>query len=99
MPRRFKQRQMESVLHHPYLYMADQGRRKKTLVDTGEMNPIQSQERENAIGGKIFTFEQGLEKHGLTPLDIDVVIHNCVSKYRSRITVCECINPTSLSAD
>lgn len=45
------------------------------LVDTGEMNPIQSPEREKAIGGKIHTFEEGLQKHGLTPEDIDYVIH------------------------
>ena len=45
------------------------------LVDTGEMNPIQSKEREDAIGGKIYTFEEGLAKHGLTPADIDIVIH------------------------
>lgn len=51
------------------------GGEKNILVDTGEMNPIQSRERENAIGGNIYTFEQGLEKHSLTPLDIDIVIH------------------------
>jgi N-acyl homoserine lactone hydrolase len=45
------------------------------LVDTGEMSPIQSQDREKAIGGKIYTFEQGLEAHGLVPSDIDIVIH------------------------
>lgn len=51
------------------------GDEKKILVDTGEMNPIRSADRENAIGGKIYTFEQGLEKHGLQPGDIDIVIH------------------------
>ncbi len=45
------------------------------LVDTGEMHPIQSKDREAAINGKIYTFEQGLERHGLTPGDIDIVIH------------------------
>lgn len=45
------------------------------LVDTGEMNPIRSADREAAIGGKIYTFEEGLEKHGLTPADINMVIH------------------------
>ncbi len=45
------------------------------LVDTGEMSPIQSEEREKAIGGKIHTFEEGLSQWGLTPADIDVVIH------------------------
>lgn len=48
---------------------------KKILVDTGEMAPIQSQEREKAIGGKIYTFEEGLALWGLTPADIDIVIH------------------------
>lgn len=45
------------------------------LVDTGEMNPIQSTEREKNIGGRIYTFESGLAKWGLRPEDIDVVIH------------------------
>ena len=48
---------------------------KNILVDTGEMNPIQSEEREAAINGKIHTFEQGLALHGLLPSDIDIVIH------------------------
>ncbi len=52
-----------------------QGGEQNILVDTGEMNPIQSPDREAAIGGKIFTFEQGLEKYDLTPNDIDIVIH------------------------
>ncbi len=45
------------------------------LVDTGEMSPIQSQDREKDLGGPIYTFEQGLEKVGLKPGDIDAVIH------------------------
>jgi N-acyl homoserine lactone hydrolase len=52
-----------------------EGGDKKILVDTGEMRPIQSAEREAAIGGKIHTFEQGLALYGLTPADIDIVIH------------------------
>ncbi len=51
------------------------GGEKNILVDTGEMTPIQSKEREAAINGKIYTFEQGLDRHGLAPLDIDIVIH------------------------
>lgn len=39
------------------------------------MSPIQSEEREKAIGGKIYTFEQGLGLYDLTPEDIDMVIH------------------------
>jgi N-acyl homoserine lactone hydrolase len=45
------------------------------LVDTGEMSPIISEERENAIGGKIYTFEKGLARWGLTPEKIDIIIH------------------------
>ena len=48
---------------------------KKILVDPGEMRPIQSAEREAAIGGKIYTFEEGLALYGLKPEDIDIVIH------------------------
>lgn len=48
---------------------------KTILVDTGEMSPIQSEDREKAIGGPIYTFEDGLAKWGLTPADIDVVLH------------------------
>lgn len=48
---------------------------KKILIDTGEMHPVQSEDREKAIGGKIYTFEDGLAQHGLTGKDIDVVIH------------------------
>jgi N-acyl homoserine lactone hydrolase len=52
-----------------------EGGDRKILVDTGEMSPIQSEDRERAIGGKIYTFEQGLSQWGLSPEDIDVVIH------------------------
>lgn len=45
------------------------------LVDTGEMSPVQSPERENAIGGRIYTFEEGLACWGLVPEEIDIVIH------------------------
>lgn len=52
-----------------------EGGDRKILVDTGEMHPIQSPDREAAIGGKIYTFEQGLARWDLTPEAIDVVIH------------------------
>jgi len=52
-----------------------EGGNKKILVDTGEMRPIVSPDRERALGGKIYTFEEGLAKWKLTPEDIDVVIH------------------------
>ncbi len=52
-----------------------EGGDKKILVDTGEMSPIQSEDREKKIGGKIYTFEEGLAKWGLKPEDIDIVIH------------------------
>ncbi len=45
------------------------------LIDTGLLGVIQSEDRENAIGGKIHTFEQGLEIWGLKPADIDLVLH------------------------
>ncbi|MEW6066804.1 MAG: N-acyl homoserine lactonase family protein [Nitrospirota bacterium] len=52
-----------------------EGGDKKILIDTGEMSPIQSESREKAIGGKIYKFEEGLSKWGLSPEDIDIVIH------------------------
>jgi len=52
-----------------------EGGDKKIIVDTGEMNPVQSESREKAIGGKIYTFEEGLARWNLTPGDIDIVIH------------------------
>ncbi len=52
-----------------------EGGDKTILVDTGELNPIQSEDRQNRIGGKIYTFEDGLAKWGLTAKDIDIVIH------------------------
>lgn len=52
-----------------------EGGDQKILVDTGEMRPIQSEERERAIGGKIYTFEEGLARWGLTPDAVDIVIH------------------------
>ena len=52
-----------------------EGGDQKILVDTGERNPIQSEAREKAIGGKIHTFESGLAKWNLRPEEIDIVIH------------------------
>jgi N-acyl homoserine lactone hydrolase len=52
-----------------------EGGDQKILVDTGEMQPIQSEDREKSIGGKIYTFEEGLLNFGLKPEDIDIVIH------------------------
>ncbi len=52
-----------------------EGGDRKILVDTGEMSPIRSEEREKNIGGKIHTFEEGLSLWGLIPEDIDIVIH------------------------
>ncbi|MFO7714353.1 N-acyl homoserine lactonase family protein [Desulfosarcina sp.] len=45
------------------------------IVDTGEMHPVQSEDREQAIGGRIYTFEAGLARHNLNPERIDKVIH------------------------
>ena len=52
-----------------------EGGHKNILVDTGEMHPIQSENREASINGKIYTFEEGLAKWSLKPEDIDIVIH------------------------
>ncbi|MDD6181508.1 MAG: N-acyl homoserine lactonase family protein [Desulfovibrionaceae bacterium] len=52
-----------------------EGGDKKILVDTGEMNPIVSPDREQALGGHIHTFEEGLAQFGLKPEDIDIVLH------------------------
>ena len=70
-----------------------EGSNKKVLVDTGEMQPIQSEEREKSIGGKIYTFEEGLARWNLSPEDIDIVIHthlhndHCENDYK-------CVNAT-----
>ncbi len=48
---------------------------KNILVDTGEMSPIQSEDRQKAINAKIHTFETGLAEYDLKPSDIDIVIH------------------------
>ena len=52
-----------------------EGGEKKILVDTGEMSPIKSKERQTAINGRIYTFEEGLARWDLTPEAIDIVIH------------------------
>lgn len=52
-----------------------EGGDKKILVDTGELSPIISKDREKSIGGKIYTFEEGLARYGLKPEEIDIVIH------------------------
>ncbi len=52
-----------------------EGGDQNILVDTGELSPIQSSDREAAIGGKIHTFESGLAQWGLTPGDIDIIVH------------------------
>ncbi len=52
-----------------------EGGDRNIIVDTGEMSPIQSEDREQSIGGKIYTFEEGLSKWDLSPEAIDMVIH------------------------
>lgn len=52
-----------------------EGGDKRILVDTGELMPVRSADREQAIGGSIYTFEEGLARFGLTPEGIDIVIH------------------------
>lgn len=70
-----------------------EGGDKTILVDTGEMRPIISEDREKAIGGHIQTFEEGLAKFGLKPEDVDVILHthlhndHCENDYK-------CVNAT-----
>jgi len=52
-----------------------EGGDRTVLVDTGEMAPVISEDREDRIGGKIFTFEEGLGRWDLEPGDVDTVIH------------------------
>jgi glyoxylase-like metal-dependent hydrolase (beta-lactamase superfamily II) len=52
-----------------------EGGSKSILIDTGEFMPLKSKEREEALGARINSFEEGLSKYGLTPEDIDIVIH------------------------
>ncbi len=52
-----------------------EGADANVLVDTGEMHPIQSADRQQAIGGGIYTFEEGLARFNLKPEEIDIVIH------------------------
>lgn len=52
-----------------------EGSDKIILIDTGLLEVIQSEFRESAIGGKIYKFEEGLAKWGLSPKDIEIVIH------------------------
>jgi glyoxylase-like metal-dependent hydrolase (beta-lactamase superfamily II) len=52
-----------------------EGGDRTILVDTGEMHPVRSEDRERAIGGKIYTFEEGLARFDLVPERIDTVIH------------------------
>ncbi|MDY7038788.1 MAG: N-acyl homoserine lactonase family protein [Thermodesulfobacteriota bacterium] len=67
-----------------------EGGDRKVIIDTGEMSPIQSEDREKNIGGKIYTFEEGLARWNLTPGDIDVVIHthlhndHCENDYKCK---------------
>ncbi|MCI4626034.1 MAG: N-acyl homoserine lactonase family protein [Candidatus Magnetoovum sp. WYHC-5] len=52
-----------------------EGNGYKILVDTGEMAPLRNQSREAALGGKIYTFEDGLLKWGVRPTDIQMILH------------------------
>ena len=52
-----------------------EGGESTVLVDTGEMAPVRSEDREKRIGGKIHTFEEGLARWNLEPGDVDVVLH------------------------
>jgi N-acyl homoserine lactone hydrolase len=68
-----------------------EGGDKTILVDTGEWSPIQSPDRESAIGGKIHTFETGLAQWGLAPADIDIVVHTHLHNDHCE-NDCKCVN-------
>lgn len=65
-----------------------EGGDKKILVDTGEMTPMQTPERERRLGAPVLNFDQALGKFNLTPEDIDIVVHthlhrdHCENDYR-----------------
>ncbi len=65
----------EVEYHIPVYGWLLEGADKVILVDTGYLGPVITEAREKAIGGKIYTFEEALAKWGLTPKDIDIVIH------------------------
>ncbi|MGV7247233.1 hypothetical protein ACRXB1_37410, partial [Caballeronia sp. M23-90] len=44
------------------------------VEENGQIEVL-TEDRETAIGGKIYTFEEGLGRFDLTPGDIDMVIH------------------------
>ncbi len=52
-----------------------EGGKRSILVDSGEMSPIRSADREQAIGGPIQTLEEALARFGLAPKDIDLLVH------------------------
>ncbi|MFP4036972.1 MAG: N-acyl homoserine lactonase family protein [Desulfobacteraceae bacterium] len=52
-----------------------EGGDRTILVDTGEMSPVRSEDREARIGGPIHTFEEGLGRWNIRPEDVDLVIH------------------------
>ncbi|HEM55140.1 MAG TPA: N-acyl homoserine lactonase family protein [Thermodesulfobium narugense] len=52
-----------------------EGSNKNILIDTGEFMPLKSKDRVDALGAKIYSFEEWLSKYNLTPEDIDIVIH------------------------
>lgn len=70
-----------------------EGRGPKILVDTGEMGPIISEDRESRIGGKIHTFEDALAQFELTPEQIDIVIHTHLHNDHCE-NDCKCTNAT-----
>lgn len=65
-----------------------EGGDKKILVDTGEMHPLQGEERTKKLGAPVLTIDEGLARFGLTPEDFDIVIHthlhrdHCENDYR-----------------
>ena len=63
-----------------------EGGDQQILVDTGEWSPIQSADRERAIGGKIHTFESGLSGASLRTRSISSFTPICTTTTVKTIT-------------
>ena len=62
-------------IHVPVFGWLIEGGDKTVLVDTGYLGPVITEAREAALGAKIYRFEEALSRYGLTPKDIDLVLH------------------------
>jgi len=62
-------------IHVPVFGWLIEGGEKVVLVDTGYLGPVITEAREKALGAKIYRFEEALSRFGLSPADIDLVLH------------------------